>query len=90
MKAAHSGNVEAIRGLAVAGASSLKANRRGTTPLMYAFTRMVERDDPAAFSALLDLGADPFASDQHGRTINDYLPPSSRLRYRSAFPHIFR
>jgi methionyl-tRNA formyltransferase len=90
MKAAHSGNVEAIRGLADAGASSLKANRRGTTPLMYAFTRMVERDDPAAFSALLDLGADPFASDQHGRTINDYLPPSSRLRYRSAFPHIFR
>lgn len=90
MKAANAGNVAALRALAEAGASATKANRRGTTPLMYAFTRMVETGDAAAFRALLELGADPYASDQHGRTIADYLPVSVRPRVESEFPSIFR
>lgn len=89
MKAANAGNVAALRTLAESGASVTKANRRGTTPLMYAFTRMVETDDDAAFRALLELGADPSASDQHGRTIADYLPSSAKARFQSKFPEIF-
>jgi methionyl-tRNA formyltransferase len=90
MKAANAGNVAALRALAAAGASVTKANRRGTTPLMYAFTRMVELGDAAAFRTLLDLGADPSACDQHGRTIADYLPHDAKLRLQSEFPAIFR
>jgi methionyl-tRNA formyltransferase len=90
MKAANAGNVAALRALAESGASVTKANRRGTTPLMYAFTRMVETNDAGAFRTLLELGADPSASDQHGRTIADYLPSSAKARFQSQFPEIFR
>jgi len=90
MKAANAGNIAALRALAKSGASATKANKRGTTPLMYAFTRMVETGDDGAFRTLLELGADPFASDQHGRTIADYLPAHVKARFESGFPSIFR
>jgi hypothetical protein len=90
MKAAHSGNTSALRALAFAGASPIRANRRGTTPLMYAFTRMIERQDPLPFRLLLELGADPFARDQHERSILDYAPAKELPKLRSEFPAIFR
>ncbi|MEY4854287.1 MAG: Methionyl-tRNA formyltransferase [Verrucomicrobiota bacterium] len=90
MKAANAGNVAALRALAAAGASVTKANRRGTTPLMYAFTRMLELGDADAFRALVELGADPSARDQHGRTIADYLPADAKPRLQAEYPEIFR
>ncbi len=90
MKAAHSGNTSALRALAFAGASPNRANRRGTTPLMYAFTRMIERQDPLSFRLLLELGADPFARDQHDRSILNYAPAAELPKLRSEFPAIFR
>jgi methionyl-tRNA formyltransferase len=90
MKAANAGNVAALRALAAAGASVTKANRRGTTPLMYAFTRMLELGDAGAFRALLELGANPSARDQHGRTIADYLPADAKPRLQAEYPEIFR
>ena len=90
MKAAHSGNTSALRALAFAGASPIRANRRGTTPLMYAFTRMIERKDPLPFRLLLELGADPFTRDQHDRSLPDYAPATELPKLRSEFPAIFR
>lgn len=90
MMAAHAGNVDALVSLVQAGASAKLPNRRGTTPLMYAFTRMIERGDPSAFRLLLEFGADPFARDQHGRMISDYAAEPDLSRLRSEFPAIFR
>ncbi len=90
MKEANGGNVSALNILADAGASVSKANRRGTTPLMYAFNRMITKGDDSAFRALLDLGADPRACDQHGRSINDYVPEQEKARLASSYPTIFR
>ncbi len=89
MKAAHSGNSPAIRLLASAGASVARPNRRGTTPLMYAFTRMVRVGDATAFKELLALGADPASRDQHGKSIVDYAPESLAPELRRNFPDIF-
>lgn len=89
MKAAYAGNVNAIRLLARAGASVTKCNRRGTTPLMYAFSYMNEKHDQAPFRLLLELGADPFVRDQHGRSLRDYVPESERNRLAKDFPDIF-
>lgn len=89
MRAAHFGNAAAIRILVAAGASPVIANRRGTTPLMYAFSRMMETGDAAGFDALLDLGADPQAIDQHERRIADYIPPEKRAALRCSHPALF-
>ena len=89
MRAAHFGNAAAIRVLVAAGASPVIANRRGTTPLMYAFSRMMETGDAAGLDALLDLGADPLAIDQHGRRIADYMPPERRAALRRSHPALF-
>jgi methionyl-tRNA formyltransferase len=89
MKAAHAGRAEAIRDLVAAGASPNAANRRGTTPLMYAFSHMLASGDSRAFRALLELGANAGATDQHGRSIRDYAPPEKLPFLRSGFPSIF-
>lgn len=90
MKAANAGNTSAIHSLAFAGASIARPNRRGTTPLMYAFSRMIERGDSAAFRLLLELGADHSALDQHGRSIKDYTPAANKAKLSLEFPTIFR
>ncbi len=90
MKAANSGNTTAIRALVMAGASPKRANRRGTTPLMYAFSRMIEKKDAMAFRLLLELGADPMARDQHDRSISDYVSAADREKLRLEFPSIFQ
>lgn len=90
MKAANAGNTLAIRELALAGASPLRPNRRGTTPLMYAFSRMIDKSDSAAFRLLLELGADHSARDQHGKSIKDYTPAAEKAKLSIEFPSIFR
>lgn len=89
MKAANAGNICALSALAKAGASPSRPNRRGTTPLMYAFTRMIEKQDPSAFQHLLKLGADPSAQDQHDRSISDYATEADMTRLRLVYPTIF-
>jgi methionyl-tRNA formyltransferase len=90
MRASHAGNVSALRKLAAAGASVCKPNLRGTTPLMYAFTRMMTRGRDDAFEALLHLGADPFAKDLSGRSIKEYAPIHSLPGLRVNYPEIFQ
>jgi len=87
--AAFNGNIDAIRALVGAGASVEAANLRGTTPLMYAFTRMVQAGDSAAFIYLLSVGADHARRDAKGLSISDYLPPEKRGDLRKLFPTIF-
>lgn len=89
MKAAHSGNIAAIRSLVSAGSSPNTANRRGTTPLMYAFSRMISTGDDGALRTLLDLGSDPHARDQHGKSIRDYIPTEQLTRIQETFPSLF-
>ena len=89
MVAAFNGNIAAARALVDAGASFESANLRGTTPLMYAFSRMVQTGDSAVFSYLLSAGADPTRRDAKGLSIADYLPPEKRGDLRVLFPSIF-
>lgn len=88
MKAAHVGNVAAIRSLISAGASPNSSNRRGTTPLMYAFSHMINTGDDTAVRTLLDLGSDPRARDQHGKSIRDYIPTEHFNKIRESFPSL--
>jgi hypothetical protein len=89
MVAAYNGNVDACRSLVDAGASVEAANLRGTTPLMYAFSSMIQTGDSAAFSYLLSAGADPARRDAKGLSISDYLPSEKRGDLRRLFPSIF-
>lgn len=89
MVAAFNGNIDAARALVEAGASVEVANLRGTTPLMYAFTRMVQAGDSTVFSYLISIGADPARRDAKGLSISDYLPPEKRGDLRKLFPTIF-
>ena len=89
MKAAHAGQSDALRALVLAGASPNASNRRGTTPLMYAFSRFLSVGDDSAFRTLLDLGADHESRDQHGRSLAEYAPLDKLPLLRSLFPGIF-
>jgi len=89
MVAAFNGNIDAVRALVGAGASVEAANLRGTTPLMYAFTRMVQTGDSVAFIYLLSVGADHARRDAKGLSISDYLPPEKRGDLRKLFPSVF-
>ncbi len=90
MVAAYNGNAEAVRMLLAAGASPDAANLRGTTPLMYAFTRMTQSGDAAAFSMILAAGADAAQRDANGFNIADYAPPEIKGDLKRQFPSIFR
>lgn len=89
MVAAYNGNVDACRSLVDAGASVEAANLRGTTPLMYAFSRMIQTGDSAAFIYLLSVGADHARRDAKGLGISDYLPPEKRGDLSRLFPSVF-
>ncbi len=89
MVAAYNGNIDAARALVGAGASVEAANLRGTTPLMYAFTRMLQSGDAAVFTYLLSVGADHARRDAKGLSISDYLPPEKRGDLRKLFPTVF-
>jgi methionyl-tRNA formyltransferase len=89
MVAAYNGNIDAARALVGAGASVEAANLRGTTPLMYAFTRMVQSGDVAVFTYLLSIGADYTRRDAKGLSISDYLPSEKRGDLRKLFPTVF-
>lgn len=90
MVAAFNGRIDEARALVAAGASVDGANLRGTTPLMYAFTRMLNTGDSAVFSYLLSVGADSSRRDAKGLSISDYLPPEKRGDLRKLFPSIFQ
>lgn len=90
MVAAFHGNIDAVRALVEAGASLEAANLRGTTPLMYAFARMNQVGDCAAFTYLLAAGARADRRDANGLNISDYAPPELRGDLTSRFPSIFR
>lgn len=90
MVAAFHGNIDAVRALVEAGASLEAANLRGTTPLMYAFARMNQAGDSAAFTYLLATGAQADRRDAKGLNISDYAPPELRGDLASRFPSIFR
>ena len=81
--------MEGVEALVGAGASVEAANLRGTTPLMYAFTRMVQSGDAAVFTYLLSVGADHARRDAKGLSISDYLPPEKRGDLRKLFPTVF-
>jgi len=89
MVAAFNGNIAAARSLIGAGASVEAANLRGTTPLMYAFARMMDTGDSTVFSYLLSIGADFTRRDAKGLSISDYLPPEKRGDLRKLFPTVF-
>jgi methionyl-tRNA formyltransferase len=89
MVAAFHGNIDAVRALVEAGASLEAANLRGTTPLMYAFARMNQVGDCAAFTYLLAAGAQADRRDAKGLNISDYAPPELRSDLASRFPSIF-
>ena len=90
MQAAHFGNIQAIQKLIAGGASINSANLRGTTPLMYAFSRAMNSSDSAALREMLNLGADAELCDQHGKRIADYYLEAGRLDLLSDFPEIHR
>lgn len=90
MVAAFHGNIKASSALVEAGASLESANLRGTTPLMYAFTRMIRTGDSSVFNYLLSAGAQPDRRDANGLNIYDYTPPELRVSLASRFPAIFR
>jgi hypothetical protein len=90
MVAAFHGNVDAARALVEAGASLEAANLRGTTPLMYAFARMNQTGDSAAFTYLLSAGSQAHRRDASGLNISDYAPPELRGDLAARFPAIFR
>ena len=90
MVAAFHGNIEAARALVEAGASLEAANLRGTTPLMYAFTRMNQADDSAVFTYLLSAGAQADRRDANGLNISDYAPSEIRGDLADRFPAIFQ
>ena len=90
MQAAHFGNIQAIQKLIAGGAAINSANLRGTTPLMYAFSRAMNSGDSAALREMLNLGANAELCDQHGKRIADYYLEVGRLDLLSDFPEIHR
>ena len=90
MVAAFHGNIEAARALVDAGASLEASNLRGTTPLMYAFTRMNQAGDSAVFTYLLSAGAQADRRDANGLNISNYAPPELRGDLAARFPTIFQ
>ena len=75
MAALRSGNPEVIEALVRAGADLEARNRRGQTALHVAAMR-----NGAAFEKLLELGADPAALDDEGRTPMDYARENDGLQ----------
>ncbi|MEY4997760.1 MAG: hypothetical protein RLY59_1164 [Actinomycetota bacterium] len=72
MIAAFNGNFSQVEALCSAGANLNATNYKGTTVLMYAFSHYEATQDPQIFKFLIKNGADYFAKDIAGKTIEDY------------------
>lgn len=61
------------------GADPNATGRKGTTALMYAKTALLGQDNPDTrlLERLLAAGADPDRHDMHGRTVSDYIDPTT-------------
>lgn len=63
------------RELLIAGADPNATGKKGTTPLMYAKTRIVseEREDFGILDLLIEYGADVLRKDMFGKSVLDYI-----------------
>jgi ankyrin repeat protein len=65
-----------IKTLVNAGVDVNARSKNGTTPLMHA----AQKNRPVAIITLLDLGADPKATDDTGKTAIDFARENVRLK----------